>query len=380
MDHVNGSMEEYIFENNETKEITTNSFVNMQTILDMIRSEQLEITAHAYSLFHSDQQIDQSYPLMVVDWCLMVPIENSVSTMHYPLQPFEAITWYTLLLTFAIWLIFYYFWLRCRHQCQRNFVIQSLCRFLNISPPADNFRVLTPQQFLLNACLYFHGFFLSAMYTSMLGSFLTVNIFHAQINTLADLLRAQLPVMIIDYELEFLLSSGQLSEEFFRLLYVTNSTNFYLHQFAFNASYAYFVTDDQWHFLDLQQRYLKQRLFKFTDICFGAYHQAFPMQTDSPIWRELEYFLYRVHSSGLLHHFESKAFSYAIEAGLLQRYMDVTEFESVGMAHLKIIFALLFVMLGISFIWFLFERYGERLRMNLSTRRLWLQMNGEIGT
>lgn len=62
---------------------------------------------------------------------------------------------------------------------------------------------------------FFHGFFLSAYYTSNLGSILTVNLFHAQINTMNDIVSAQLPVMIIDYEMEFLLNlNKELPQEF----------------------------------------------------------------------------------------------------------------------------------------------------------------------
>ncbi|XP_046869093.1 uncharacterized protein LOC124461630 [Drosophila willistoni] len=181
--------------------------INMKQALQLVRDRRVEFLAHAYALFMPDEGIEKSYPLLVVQWCLVVPTSISVSTYFYPLQPFDFMVWFFVLGAFVALILLELLWL--------------------------------------------------SIGKKTLGSILTVNLFHAQINTMDDLIRDQLPVMIIDYELEFLLQlHKELPEEFVKLLRPVDSGIFAEHQTNFNCTHAYFVTEDQWQFLDEQQKLL----------------------------------------------------------------------------------------------------------------------------
>lgn len=80
--------------------------INMKDALQLIRERKMEFCAHAYALFMSDEELEKSYPLLVVQWCLMVPLYNSVSTYFYPLQPFDWNVWFFALGACWRW----YFW------------------------------------------------------------------------------------------------------------------------------------------------------------------------------------------------------------------------------------------------------------------------------
>ena len=214
---------------------------------------------------------------------------------------------------------------------------------------------------ILNGFVYIQSFFLSTFYTSILGSFLTVNIVRHQINSLKDLIELQLPVMIIDYEWEFLRNAEfRLPRPFVRLIKTVNSSIFYQHQLNLNSSFAYFTTYDMWHFLNLQQQHLKTPLFRYTDICFGSYHLSFPMIAESPISRDLEYLMFRIHSSGLYFYHEKKSFEYALRAGLVHYGNTKSSFQTVGYIHLKLIWSLLLFGLFVAFLRFLYELWLER--------------------
>ncbi|XP_036334740.1 uncharacterized protein LOC118745322 [Rhagoletis pomonella] len=307
--------------------------IDMKAALDLIRSGKIDLIAHAYALFKSDDELSASYPLMVVRWCLMVPIWNSVTTMFYPLEPFDELTWLGILCVFGVLVVVKYLWcfLLGSHQFApsiRHNILWSFCQSIGVSTPQPH-GAPSVVDFFFCTTIFFYGFFLTANYTSLLGSIFTVTLFRAQINTMDDIIRLNLSVMIIDYELEFLRSSGEeLPENFTRLILPVDPATFSKHQVQLNSSFAYFVTEEKWHFLKLQQKYLKQGLFKFTDICFGSYHLTYPMQADSFLYRNLEYYIYRMHSSGMLSHYESTDFDYAVEAGLVKRFADTTEYTS----------------------------------------------------
>lgn len=338
--------------------------VNMQQTLELVRQRRVEFSAHAYALFKTDEELDKSYPLLVVRWCLMVPLYNKVSTYLYAVQPFDGTVWFfvvgaflALILLELLWL-----WLAADNAAASLIValLNSFCYIINI---ATGRQLLQPSmlRFLLLFAVFFHGFFLSANYTSTLGSILAVNLFHAQLNTMDDLLQAQLPVMIIDYELEFLLQiHSDLSPQFRHLLKPVDSATYAQHQIELNSSYAYFVTEDKWQFLDEQQRHLKHPHFKFSDICFGSFHLAYPIQMDSSLWRDLEYYTYRVHSSGLHNYYARISFESALRAGLVQRLRENQEYTSAGLQHLAIAFIFLLTMSAVAAIIFGLELFWTR--------------------
>ncbi|XP_073811924.1 uncharacterized protein [Musca autumnalis] len=357
VESLNGSIVEYEMPKDNYGE----QMVNMKAVLELVRSRKIDVAAHAYALYHTDDDLDKSYPIMVVQWCLMVPLENSISTFLYVLQPFEWRVWFIVLAVFwSLWCVdlFKIILETSVDKSKRKWFVARLthaglmdfCHVIFIATPKA-LQVHSVRHFLLYTALFFFGFFLSANYTSYLGSFLTVSLFREQINTIDDIVRAQLPVMIVDYELEFLLSEGyQLPADFGKLIRPVDTHTFARHQLQFNTSYAYFVTDDTWHFLDEAQKHLKQRVFKFSDICFGSYHLAYPIQTDSAVWRDLEYFLFRTHSNGLLQKYEQETFRYAVSAGYVHRLAESQEHISAGLEHLRLLFWIWGVMCGAGWI------------------------------
>ncbi|KAM7344844.1 ionotropic receptor 56c [Cochliomyia hominivorax] len=383
INYINGSIEPYPMDYDDIGGVV----VNMKDTLDLIRSKEILLTAHAYALFNADDEIDKSYPLMVVRWCLMVPIRNTISAFYYPLMPFEKNVWYMVLFTLiclsaidALWTIWEHWKNPELYQDLvweiRVRILDNLCYLFNIAA-SRNIKRPSIVRFILYSGVFFQAFFLSVGYTSLLGSILTVTLFREEINTLDDLIAANISTMIIDYEFDFLLSGNMdLPYEFLRLIKPVKPGTFNHHQSALNQSFAYFVTDDRWHFLELQQKSLKQGLFKLTDICFGSFHLAFPMETDSPLWRNLEYFIYRVHSSGMLHYYESISFEHAIHAGYVQRFTPDNEYQAAALSHVSMVFLMLLIASALCFIIFLVECLHYRLRsaVNLSYVKKWSEI------
>lgn len=359
--YLNGTLRETPTQNNSY------DIVDMNYVLQAVREKKVELAAHAYALFHNDDLVQKSYPLLVVNWCLMVPIFNQEFTMFYPFTPFHWQVWLIAVLAFVVINFVSFEFLKLHKIDNRNFILINFCKFISTSPPRPR---QNPTELwfdmLLNGFIFIQSFFLSAFYTSTLGSFLAVSIVRHQINTMAELIEAQLPIMIIDYELKFLLDAQfTLPAKFLQLIRPVNSSVFYKHQLTLNKSFGYFTTYDTWHFLNLQQQHVKPALFRYTDICFGDYHLAFPMITESPIWRDVEYLMFRIHSSGLYFFHEKKSFEYAVRAGLVRYRHKKSTFQTVGFTHLKLVLGFLIFGLLMALLRFLYElwlEYKERKR------------------
>ncbi|XP_073811927.1 uncharacterized protein [Musca autumnalis] len=366
MEYVNASMVEYEM----PKDSLGGEIIDMRAALDLIRKDKVLLLAHSYALFTSDDYVEISYPIMVVRWCLMVPIWNTVSTFYYLLKPFDKVVWYAVLFTF--WMLSFadclWIWVHSRinsrgHESEHHILIwhlkesfmENFCYIINIAA-SRIIRNPPIMRFLFYAAVWFHGFFLTANYTSLLGSILTVTLFREQINTMEDQIRVNLSVMIIDYEYEFLVKGGlNLPLEFLNLLTLVDTATFSQHQISLNKSYAYFVTDDKWRLLNMQQKNLKYGLFKLTDICFGSYYLGYPIEPDSPIERTLEYFMRSMHSSGLLMHYENMAFDNAVQAGFMKNYHEEGAKTTAQMEHISMVFFIMILTYIISFGLFVME-------------------------
>ncbi|XP_073811931.1 uncharacterized protein [Musca autumnalis] len=312
MKYVNASIEEYEM----PKDSLEGEIIDMRA-------------AHSYALFTSDDYVEISYLIMVVRWYLMVPVWNTVSTFYYFLKPFDKVVWYAVSLTF--WMLSFadclWIWVHSRINSRglesehhilmwhlKDSFMENFCYILNLAairiirnPPI--------MRFLSYATVWFHGFFLTANNTSLLGCILTVTLFREQIKNMEELIKVNLSVMIIYYEYEFLVKGDlKLPLEFLNLLTLVDTATFNQHQISLNKSYAYFVTDDRWRLLNIQQNDLKYGLFKLTDFCFASNYGCFPMEPDSPLKRSLEYFMLNIRSPGLLMHYENMAFDNGLQA------------------------------------------------------------------
>ncbi|XP_073811926.1 uncharacterized protein [Musca autumnalis] len=364
LEYINASIEVYEM----PRDHLGGNVINMRSALKLVREGEIAILGHAYALFRTDDYVAISYPLMVVRWCLMVPLWNRETTRYYPLKPFGNVVWYVVLVTFVALAIIDALWIYTHSLAgntlatrdaliwhMRNSVLENFCFIINIAA-SRTIKNPSVMRFLFYAAVWFHGFFLAANYTSLLGSILTVTVFRGQINTMEDLIRVNISVMIIDYEYEFLMSGNlNLSADFLRLIKQVDSATFAQHQLRLNKSYAYFVTDDVWRFLNMQQKHLKQGLFKFTDICFGSFSLGFPMEPDSPIDRSIEYFIRNMYTSGLLEYYEKNAFDHALQARLVRHFNTDGEHKFARLEHVQILFGMLVGVYALSCLTFLVE-------------------------
>ncbi|XP_067633193.1 uncharacterized protein [Eurosta solidaginis] len=367
-EYINGTIVNYEM----PKDQLGGNVIDMKAALELVRRGKVTYLVNPYALYQEDDELTKSYPLMVVDWCLMVPVWNSISTKYYLMKPFSTATWLNIVLVFFALLA-----IKCLHYCWRgthhlathlsDYILHSFCLSIGIALPRFVRSAPNVRDFLLFTTICAYGFFLQANYTSLLGSIFTVNLFRAQINTMDDFVNANFAVLIIDYELEFLRSineSYKLPYNFSRLIVPVDAATYNKHITEFNTSFAFFVTSEKWRLLALQQQHLKEKLFKLSDICFGSYQLTFPIPFNSPLHWNLHIFLLHMHNSGILEHFAATLFNQARHAGLVKYFTGDSENITAGMEHLVVVFYLLLFIYFISSLIFLGELLTHRLKLN----------------
>ncbi|XP_053964278.1 uncharacterized protein LOC128867202 [Anastrepha ludens] len=127
-----------------------------------------------------------------------------------------------------------------------------------------------------------------------------------------------------------------------------------------NRNYAYVVTEDQWNFLNRQQRILIQPFFHLSKICFGTVFKAIPIQRDA-IWLDtFNLFTLITRESGLWGQWEERAFNEAVRSKYAQILTDTYPVEPLNLRFFTIAWIVLASGLLLSFCVFLLEYYVDK--------------------
>ncbi|XP_059225733.1 uncharacterized protein LOC131997890 [Stomoxys calcitrans] len=296
----------------------------LDEILDMVKERKLEISMHSYTDM-LNPSTDNSYPIGINDWCIMVPFRNRTPEHEYLHKSFQTYSW--LLICFSVVYIALGIWL-CSPVDQRDLglsFLQAVCSTLLIMPlkllyiPTAHMRFL----FLL---LFVLGFLETNLYISKMASYLTATPEGPQINTIQDIIDEQLPIMVMTYEYAVLVLKN-FPQEFLDLVVTVNQTRMNQHRAVFNTSYGYSTQSDRWNFANLQQRYLKNPIFRLSKICLGPYYMVYPLVRDSHLAQPLNDFVWDTFETGHTMLWQMEAFADALYLGYVHMIPNQDHFE-----------------------------------------------------
>lgn len=287
-------------------------------ILSMVESKQLEISMHSYTGMVKSV-VGSSYPIGINDWCIMVPFRRGSPEDTFIQNSFHEYTWY--LLCFSVIYITVGIWMcsPARHREIGLSFIQAICSILFIVP----LRVLMIPNWrtrFIFVLLYIMGFLITNLYISKMASFLTAAPEQPQINTVQDVIKANLHIMVMPYEYA-ILATYDYPQQFMDLLIQTTKAQLDEHRDRFNTSYGYSTQSDRWNFLNTQQHYLKKPIFHLSNICIGPYYHVFPLQRDSHLMKPLKEFIITALQMGLIKFWKTEAFADALYLGYVQMIM-----------------------------------------------------------
>ncbi|EDW32109.1 GL10615 [Drosophila persimilis] len=339
---------EYLHRHNATLQITNpheylgpTSSVNMGRIAQLIMKGHLEISAHPYIRSPSDFG-DRSYPLMVTQNCLIVPVRNEIPRHMYLLLPLNQSSW-LLLLGGVFYISSVVFWVRpdmgrrtWQHRVGLSF-LEAVSRVLYISSPA---RIDSPslRYFIVFLQLTILGFVLSNWYNLQLDSFLTALVVGEQVNSWEQLIEQQQKVLVKEYEVETVLRHvhPRLVSRVARLIVGVNASEQVSALLSFNRSYAYPFTTERWDFIAMQQQYAFKPIFRFSSACLGSPIIGYPMRSDCHLESSLSMFIMRIQGTGLLQHWLVSDFNDAMRAGYVRLLDNVLGFQALDVDTLRL--------------------------------------------
>ncbi|XP_055856660.1 uncharacterized protein LOC129919711 [Episyrphus balteatus] len=297
-----------------------------EKILREFRNENRELSVNSYAMFDLDH-IGRSYPLDMVSWCIMVPLRSEVPKSDYVIISFDRATWIAAgLSVIYIALLLRFIDPQSSETTRKNFFLRSLT-ILMYSPNMEGpITMPTVRQFVFFAQVFLLGFILSCIYSTYLTSFCTNMVFQPPIDSVEDLVKENLRVMVIDYELEAIRTRASCTygETFLKLLYPVSYHEVNHRRLDFDDEYAYTIREDRWDFIDKQQRGLKKVFFRLSNICFGSHFTMFPLQIDSHLRPHLDQFILLTQQAGLNLFWDEEAFRMAVAMRLSKVLVEQT--------------------------------------------------------
>ncbi|XP_046811783.1 uncharacterized protein LOC124421044 [Lucilia cuprina] len=367
MNHINATFNDTFLYRQELEAF------DIRDIIVMVQKQQLEISTHSYTSMRDDR-VGTSYPVGINDLCLMVPFRNRTPEHLYLQMSFRHDSW--LLLCFAAFYITLGLWL-CSPPKDKDVslsFLQSLCSLLLLTPLKLITLPLIRLRFIF-VLLFVFGFCITNLYLSKMASQLTAIKSQEQINTIQEVVNAKLPIMMLDFEYEYLLEKNY-TPGFLNLIEPVSKSIMAKHRDCLNTSYGYSVASNTWAFLNKQQRYLRKPLFRLTSICIGPFYHVFPLQKDSYLMQPLKDFILSISQTGYIFFWEDETFDDALFLGYVQMFKNDQSVKALSMDFFR---SIIYVwLLGLLLASFTFVLELRRISLPTIYKRLanwfnWLQ-------
>lgn len=341
--------------NDTLKEEADLEAVDINAIIHMVEEKNLEIGVNSYTAMLTSL-VGASYPIGINDWCVMVPFQNRSPEHMYVQRGFREEGWY--LIFFSVFYVAVGIWI-CSPSRERDLslsFIQSICSMLLI-PPLRLLNLPYARLRFLFILLFIMGFLITNFYMSKMASYLTTPTAQQQIDTVEDVIAANLPIMMMEYEYEKLKNMNY-PQKFLDLIVIGTKSEMDRHRDHLNSSFGYSTQSDRWEFLNKQQQYLKKPLFRASSICIGPYYHVFPIQMDSHLSKPLKNFIMEASQFGLMSHWQSEAFGDALYMHYVHMILIDLNPVPLTMAFFRLIWIVWWLGLILSGLAFVFEMKG----------------------
>ncbi|KAH8257756.1 hypothetical protein KR038_000136 [Drosophila bunnanda] len=318
LDFVNASLV-------DTTSNMTFDYLNMTNLLDLVSQGVYETLIHSFTEITTKYVISYSYPIGINDCCIMVPYRNQSPADQYMRDALQGNVWlliilFTLYISVAIWL--------CSPLRPRDFSAAFLQSISTLTYMTPTFIIRTPtlRMRYLNIVLAIMGIVTSNLYISRMTSYFTTAPPSRQVNTVQDVVDANLRVLMLAVEHERMAKSPlQYPASYMRQVDIVDKHVIDLHREPFNTTYGYTVSSDRWRFLDMQQHHLQKPIFRLTDICEGPFYHVYPMHADSHLRSPMTEYIMIAQQAGLMNHWKREAFWEAVHLKLFQVHIIVEE-------------------------------------------------------
>ncbi|KAH8319641.1 hypothetical protein KR074_002819, partial [Drosophila pseudoananassae] len=274
-------------------------------------------------LYHSSPK--QTVPIQISSWFLILPMEKSMPKSGFFLNlGFQAMIPLAILLGFLL------------NNAKRvemglgpslraSWIFNKVLRGI-LAQPFILPRYLSLKMMTIYWLIMISGFFMSNYYTADLATMLMNSPEGKQIRSWAQLRRANLKILIVQSELNFLneLLTKDFLDKFVDLFEVADSDVYQRKRIALNQSYAYPATFTLWPVLEESQKRLETPIFrKSEELVFTPFIiMAMPLPKNSIFKKSLYQFVRRSHEYGLFQRWYSGSFEEAKQLWIVSYKKD----------------------------------------------------------
>ncbi|KAH8347552.1 hypothetical protein KR059_012576 [Drosophila kikkawai] len=280
--HINGSL-------HLSSEPVIGQTLRYTQVLDLVRNGTVEIAAslRPHVRLQRDNMHVFSYPLVLGDWCTMLPMERVLSTHEALTRLMQSpITWLYLVLLYAV-------------HC-----LVSRIEYLR-------HRLFHLKKLLIHLALIC---FLQAQ----LSSFFIGPQQENHITDMKQLEKSGLRIMglrreFYDYPID--MRSRYASSFLLQDVFIDMAK----HRNKFNSTYGYTVTSVKWQLYSEAQKHFRRPLFRYSqDICVQKLSLFSLILKNNCLYRyQMKAFILRLHEAGLVHYWYVRSFYVMVKAGRL---------------------------------------------------------------
>ncbi|XP_037902652.1 uncharacterized protein LOC119646306 [Hermetia illucens] len=298
-------------------------FYNKTKIVDgsvqhrMLVDREIDIAVHPYVLMGGILSV--SYPITPIDVCVVVPAPQEIPASLYNVLPFDRTVWFTI---FGSILIFFFVHLMVKVTSGKpiNYVediIGSVGIIIAMTPEIEIY-TRSWQNRIIFVFVAAYGLILVSLYHSTLTSLYTIKIYGKGMETLEDIMKANISIMVLDTEWMPLRNAVE-PENFQKQFIPTEETVFIGHRNYFNTSFGYVSASDRMEWLLEQQTYFERPLFSPPIYCFIPTCLRIGMSPLSPYEEALDRVILQTFQTGLRDKWLKETFDDTVYAGIVKR-------------------------------------------------------------
>lgn len=293
---------------------STNKSYNIMEIMQIVDNDEIDLAINPYVRINS---VHLSYPLRMVKRCVVVPYPQELSKYKFFIMPFESQVWLSFLATWFILSLAKLFGWFLKHSTSGTLdvgeILLDVWRLMMYLP---SFTACSYKDFKWFNAVWFSfitvmGFIFSNLYMASLTSFFSGLTFKPTIDTLGELIKRNITVDAVDYEIPTILNNRDLPKDFAELLRARNAPDLINDIMALRANHSYAALEDSILFSMNQQIHLRQPVSQVVKECLTTMPFGFLMPAHSQYEKPLNRFILRSASAGLI----DKWFLEAIQDG-----------------------------------------------------------------
>ncbi|XP_075158211.1 uncharacterized protein LOC142231487 [Haematobia irritans] len=301
-----------------------NKTVGLWHLIELIKRGDVDLSINPFVPYPG---VQLSYPIRMLQRCVVVPSANELPKYRYFIMPFHKEVWLSYL---ASWLVLSLARLSHRYW---NHESCSTCRCLDVGKVFLNVgRLLISLPVPTSACnqrrihwyymLWFLqvmalSFILTNLYLASLTTFFSSLFLRPQISTLAELVERQLPIETIEYANSFIEENQDLPKGFLQLIKPRNGQEFLKDVLAVCPDQVYSSLSDRIQFALHQETHLIKRSKHIVQECLSTVPFGFVMPLQSHFKIPLDRFILRCYSAGLVGKWIEESLDDAYCMGLL---------------------------------------------------------------